>query len=307
MPEAKKRKFDTDSPFTTIEREVNQDALLRRPLIKKLEEAFGGKVVCYFTSFGGRRNAAISDSDAEILEGVLSVEHTVGKKLLLVINSPGGQGLAAERIVNTCRAYSGGDFEVIVPHMAKSAATMICFGAAAIHMSKTAELGPVDPQVPYWPGLVGNSEEEPMWISAEEYVRSYDKLIESSASGAARIEPFIQQLNRYDSRYIEQLRSAQDLAKDISVRMLANGMMKGIQPIDIQERIKAFLSQLQKSSHGRMITASEAEECGLKIKLIDLQSDVWHDLWELYVRSNWSVTNRCSKLIETSETALAGQ
>jgi hypothetical protein len=40
-------------------------------------------------------------------------------------------------------------FEVIVPHMAKSAATLICFGASCIHMGPTAELGPVDPQVKY--------------------------------------------------------------------------------------------------------------------------------------------------------------
>jgi ClpP class serine protease len=31
--------------------------------------------------------------------------------------------------------------------MAKSAATMICLGSNAIYMSKTSELGPIDPQV----------------------------------------------------------------------------------------------------------------------------------------------------------------
>ena len=77
-----------------------------------------------------------------MLESVLEVEHTSGR-LVLIVNSPGGQALAAERIVNVCRAYSAGDFEVVVPHMAKSAATMICFGANRIHMSKTAQLGPV--------------------------------------------------------------------------------------------------------------------------------------------------------------------
>jgi hypothetical protein len=298
---AKKRKFNQHSPFVIVNREVTQDASLRIHLIKRLEKLLGGKVVTFFTSFG-RRNVLIVDDDAEMIESILAVEHVGGKKLFLVVNSPGGSGMAAERIVNTCRAYSNNQFEVVVPHMAKSAATMICFGASVIQMSKTAELGPVDPQVAYWPEGVERNEANLIWTSAEEYVRSYDKLM-AAAMGAVtqRIEPFVQQLHRYDSRYIEQLRSAQQLAKDISVRTLASGMMSGIVNTEIEQKIKVFLSQAETSSHGRMINAKEAENCGLKIKMIDLQSELWHNIWELYVRSNWCVNNRCGKLIETSQ------
>ena len=55
--------------------------------------------------------------------------------------------MTAERIIRVCRAYSNNNFEVLVSKMAKSAATMICFGADKIHMSKTSELGLIDPQV----------------------------------------------------------------------------------------------------------------------------------------------------------------
>lgn len=295
----------TDSPFSVVSKEANQDPLLRKPLIRKLETAFGGKVITFFTSFG-RRNVLITDDDAEMLESILAVEHTGGEKLFLVVNSPGGNGMAAERIVNTCRAYSKNQFEVIVPHMAKSAATMICFGAATIHMSNTAELGPVDPQVAYCPQGVEPKPENQIWTSAEEYVRSYDNLMKAAASAVhQRIEPYVQQLERYDSRFIEQLKSAQQLAKDISVRMLASGMMNGTPIAEIEQKIKVFLSQEKTSSHGRMINAKEATDCGLKIKTIDLQCAVWHVLWELYVRSDWSVTNRCGKLIETSRSGVA--
>jgi hypothetical protein len=303
MP-TKKRKFDRDSIFIALNKEVSQAHDRRAPLIRKLEKAFGGKVITLFTSFG-RRNALIADEEAEMIESILSVEHTAGEKLFLVINSPGGSALAAERIVNTCRAYSNNQFEVVVPHMAKSAATMICFGSAVIHMSKTAELGPVDPQVPYWPGNLIGKDEEAIWISAEEYVRSYDNLVEKAAHGqSARIEPYLQQLNRYDSRFIEQLRSAQLLAKDISVRMLCSLMMLGKGVDEIQKKITVFLSQQSKGSHGRMINAAEAADCGLTIKTIDLQSESWQSLWELYVRSDWMVANRCGKIIETAETGV---
>jgi hypothetical protein len=303
MP-AKNHRF-SDSPFVVLTREVNQDASLRKGLITKLEKHFGGKVVTFFTAFG-KRNVLITDDDAEMLESILAAEHGVGSKLFLVVNSPGGSGLAAERIVNTCRAYSSNQFEVIVPHMAKSAATMICFGAGAIHMSSTAELGPVDPQVPYWPEGVERRPENLHWIAAEEYVHSYEELMKSAASGnVQRIEPYIQQLGRYDSRFIEQLKSTQRLAKEVSVRMLASGMMSGTEPAQVERKINVFLSQQQASSHGRMINAKQAAECGLTIKSIDLQCDVWHALWELYVRSDWSVNNRVSKLIETARSGVA--
>lgn len=148
-----KSKSFTDSPFIRVQQETSQSPNLRRHLIQKIEDVCGAKILTFFTSFRSQ-DAQITDTDAEMFESILAAEHTSGGKIVLLINSPGGQGLAAERIVNVCRSYSNNQFEVLVPHMAKSAATMICFGASLIHMSPTAELGPVDPQVPYWMVLI---------------------------------------------------------------------------------------------------------------------------------------------------------
>ena len=284
------------SPWVRVQKEVHQGYDLRQPLLRRLETHFGGRVFSFFTSFS-HLEAQITDDDAEMLESILSDEFGGGSRLVLVINSPGGQALAAERIVNVCREYSGQRFEVAVPHMAKSAATMICFGASKIHMSRTAELGPVDPQVPY-----GNNDN---WISAEEYVRSYDSLMKEASSGNhKRIEPFIQQLGRYDARSIEQLRSLQALSKDISLRMLKSGMMKGETDANILKKIEVFLSQQRTSSHGRMINFGGAEECGLAVKEIALKSPLWNDLWELFVRSDWVVSHTCTKLIESTASSV---
>jgi hypothetical protein len=296
----------TDSPFIRVQQEANQHPNLRRHLIQKIEAHYGARIVTYFTSF--RKPAAqITDDDAEMLESILAAEHNVGGKILMIINSPGGQALAAERIVNVCRSYSDNKFEVLVPHMAKSAATMICFGASLIHMSPTAELGPVDPQVTYWLDGADPESDPPRWISAEEYIRSYDKLMDRASNGRAkRLEPFIQQLSRFDARYIEQLRSAQKLSEDISVRLLGSLMMRGKSKPVIRKAIDVFLSQTQTSSHGRMINPVESRKCGLKIKSVDLHSEIWRTVWELYVRSDWAVdVAHYNKLIETSLSAVS--
>ncbi len=113
---------------------------------------------------------------------------------------------------------------VIVPHMAKSAATMICFGASRIHMGKTGELGPVDPQVPQHGDRGGL-----IWISADELLRSYDMLMASASRDpdVLRVDPYLQQLQRYDSRRIEQIRSARKLSRDISIKLLQMAQMRG--------------------------------------------------------------------------------
>lgn len=280
-------------------REVRQRSDLRSPIIKKLEALYKAKVVSFFTSFT-EYGVQITDDDAEMLESVLAAEHN-GESLFLIVNSPGGQALAAERIVNVCREYSGSRFTVVVPHMAKSAATMICFGADSIRMSKTAELGPVDPQVTY-----KDESGTPRGLSAEEYIRSYNKLITESTSGSAkRIEPYLQQLSRFDARYIEFLLSAQALSRDISVRLLKSGMMSTLPEKAIADKIDVFLSQEKTSSHGRMINHQGALGCGLKVELIDLYSNEWNLLWELYVRSDWAVSNTCKKLIESSSASIS--
>jgi len=294
-PPQKTDSFMVNSPWSKVLEETNQGWELRKELIRKIEQRLNGKVIVYFSSFYDE-DAMMSDRDAEMIEGILSVEHS-GGKIILILNSAGGSGLAAERIVNVCRSYSDGQFEVVIPHMAKSAATMICFGASKIHMSLTAELGPVDPQVKY----TNNSTGEKEWISAQEYVRSYEQLMEKAVSGEAqRIETLVQQLARYDARYIEQLKSAQALSDSISIKLLKSGMMPSLSDTQIREKISSFLMQEETKAHGRMITMAEAKGMGLKIKEIALQSELWHWLWELYVRANWVVSVRSRKIMEST-------
>jgi len=292
------RSFTSDSPWARVSQEVGQAWDLRREFIEKIEQHLQAKVIVYFTAFNNEE-AMISDRDAEMMENILSVEHA-GGKIVLILNSAGGLALAAERIVNVCRVYSGGQFEVIVPHMAKSAATLICFGCSCIRMSPTAELGPVDPQVKYISDA-GTDE----WISAEEYVSSYQSLIDHATSGKAkRIEALVQQLVRYDARYIEKLQSAQALSEMISVKLLRSGMMAGASEATVKKKIMDFLIHKKTAAHGRMITLNEARACGLKIEEIELQSDLWNWVWEIFVRGDWAVSTGAKKILESATTAL---
>jgi hypothetical protein len=91
-----------------------------------------------------------ADAD-KIYSGVKSF--TDQKPLLLVLYSTGGNVNPAYLIGKLCRKYSNKKFIVVIPRLAKSAATLICCAADEIHMGDLSELGPIDPQIGDFPAL----------------------------------------------------------------------------------------------------------------------------------------------------------
>lgn len=275
--------------------EVNQDHTLRRNLYLSLEEQLGGnkKVIAFFTSF--TQPALIVDQDADMLEEVLQNSDLNNKELVFIINSAGGEALAAERIVNVCRSYSKGSFSVIIPKMAKSAATMVCFGANRLGMSKTSELGPIDPQIPI------QDEQGIRYLAAHEIIESYKELMSKANRSRGRIEPYLQQLARFDARDIRRIVSEQELSESIAVNCLRGGIFEGLSPRQVKNRIKPFLEPRYTKVHGRPIYHDVAKKCGLRVDLHGVDSIVWRSVWQLYVRLNWQVTNKVGKIIESAD------
>ena len=297
MPNAESR-----SPFAVrrLQEEVSQGHATRTQLYKNLESELGknARVVAFFTSFNWP--VLIQDNDADMLEEVLHNTIHEGEKLVLLLNSPGGEALAAERIVNVCQSFGDGHFSVIVPKMAKSAATMVCLGATEIGMSRTSELGPIDPQIPIRDGQ-GNITR---YIAAHEILRSFDKLIAKATESEGKIEPFLQQLSRYDSREIEWIISQQELSESIALKLLKNGVFKKLSQNRIKTKIRPFLDPTFTKVHGRPIYRDLAEDCGLKIQRYELRSPFWRTLWELYIRIDHMVTSptmATAKVIESAK------
>lgn len=275
--------------------EENQASTTRIHLYRELEKQFGRPVVTYFTSF--QYPVVIDDSDAVMIEGVLQhIDQSKG--FALVIDSPGGDGLAAERIINICRSYSKtGEYWVIVPNQAKSAATIVCMGASKILMSPTSELGPIDPQ------LTIKEAGSLKRYSVYNLIESYESLFGRAVRAKGNLEPYLQQLARYDERDIKEFKSVLDLSEDIALKVLNSGMMKGVSKNKIKEKIQIFLSPKSTKIHARPIFRDEAKKCGLNIDPIDVDSKLWELIFELYIRTSHFVTTKVSKCIECEKYA----
>lgn len=258
--------------------EKQQGHETRRKLFVDLEKELGMPVLSFFTSF--YYPVMIRDDDADMIEGLLE-KMDLSKGLALIINSPGGVGLSAERIINNCRSYSGtGEFIAIVPAKAKSAATMVCMGASKILMGKTSELGPIDPQITITKG------DRKFNVALCNLVEKYNQLFNEAVNSKGNIQPYLQQLSEYDSREIKEFEAAIQLSEDVAVRALLSGMMKGQKKDDVKKKIDVFLTPKETKSHGRSIFHSEAKKCGLNIELMPHKSQIWKLSHELFMRTH---------------------
>lgn len=273
--------------------ERGQSQETRKAVLNKLEKALGRPVVSLFTSF--KYPVILSDDDADMLEAVLQTMN-LKNGFALLLSSPGGSGLAAERIINICKKYSGtGEYWVIVPGKAKSAATMVSFGASKIFMGPASELGPIDPQY----SLAEDGRDKR--FSLCNVVNSYKELFDQATKEKGNLQPYLQQLQRYDAREIKEFEDAISLSGDIAVRALKAGMMSSETEANIKTKIKLFLTPEETKSHGRLIDSDKAISCGLIIEKMALNSPIWETSYELYVRLNSFVSTQVAKCVENSE------
>jgi hypothetical protein len=249
------------------------------------------RLIAYLTGPGfGDVNLADAAPIGSMLDAIGTCEN-----LDLMLNSPGGSGEMAEKVIEMCREHCQREFRVIVPNFAKSAATMIALGADVILMGYLSELGPIDPQYSI---AVGNAEQ---LVSGQSFIRAYDaaqeKVKEAMAAGDSPVG-YLQSLSAstMEPAFIEHCRRGIDFSRDVAKKFLPKYQLrakhKGAKLTKSQmddlarDAAENLLSANIRFSHGRLIGAEEArDEVGLNVELLDRGDPHWEAYWELYVRA----------------------
>jgi hypothetical protein len=272
--------------------EAREEVLLRNAeLFERYTELSDGRhLVAYFARVE-HPNSAMQPSDVAPITALLDRSDEI-QNLDLLIHSPGGSAQTAEKIVAACRKVSRGEFRVVVPNMAKSAATMTGVCADQIVMGYISELGPIDPQVPvHLGGFV-------RFISAQSFLDGQHEALDAVAAAHAAGAPVIGYLQLLSSpdmsaAWIAEMKREIKFGKDMVSKHLKRHMLPRLHPDDDARargrraaRIAENLSQANRRfSHGRMIGAEEAkDEIGLDIEILDRADERWNVLWEIYVR-----------------------
>lgn len=287
--------------WQSVNQEMLQEFALRKPLLSRISRRFENRYVVSLYS-GFQANATIDGADAEMLTTLLSGSSKPRKnKILFLIHSPGGDPLAAERIIKILREYSSDDYWVLVPGTAKSAATMICFGATRIILSPISELGPIDLQV-----VRGNS-----LVSAYSIITAYDKLLKEgmNLTKNQRVEPILQQLQGFDPSEIETFRRVNELSSDIAVKVLKSGMLKKLSKDETKKLIMIFLDPKKSKTHGRPIYYSDIKDIDknkdFSIELLKIDDNIWQVIAEYHTRATQHLrVTRGLKLVESEGASL---
>jgi hypothetical protein len=229
-------------------------------------------------------------------------------QLNLIINSPGGDGTTAEKMIELCRAYCK-EFRVIVPNRAKSAATLIALGADRIVMGYCSELGPIDAQVPIVIGGI------PRYISAQSFLDARTTLMDQFSEAVKKKEDaraILQQIAGLDTPFLDHCEKLMDFSREMGRKYLEKYMFKSIRPAAKKtaaiERVLEGLSTVGIFKvHGRMIDANAAKtELSLEVDLLGKDDPLWKEIWQYYVRADVQLgrAGPGAKLIETKNEIL---
>lgn len=136
---------------------------------------------------------------------VIGDGHVRKSRLIVVLNTPGGEVEAVERMVEMIRHFYA-EVYFVVPNMAMSAGTIFCMSGDKIYMDYSSSLGPIDPQV---------QTKDQKWVPALGYLDKFEEILEKSRAGQLTGVEFsiAQNQDLAELRRYEQ-------ARDLSVSLL---------------------------------------------------------------------------------------
>ena len=271
----------------------------RQPIIKRVQENLNAKLIVY-TSSPSHPFPSIMIQDVPLFEDLLRSVSGVEEGYLM-INCPGGDPNAAEKLLMMCRERFTKSFSVIVPDYAKSAATMIALGSDKILMGYLAELGPIDPQLRMAPPpLPGET------IPARSFVDGLEIIRRRIKEDGDPFQMYLPMIARIRPEVLAMCQRAIDDARATAEKWLKKYMLK--HDPNQAEKVAEWLSAGEKyKSHGKVINFDEVKNVlKLNVEKIDKDSDLWKDVWELYCRSILFLQKRpnAAKLFESESASL---
>lgn len=195
--------------------------------------------------------------------------------LHLLLVSPGGDGDVAIRMARLAQAHCK-EFIVIVPDIAKSAATLLACGAHRIVMGPASDLGPVDPQ---FPAADGNG-----FIAAKDMVAAWDRGLDESEKRPDAYPLLAALMSNLDAVSVEQARAAIARTRTQLEQALSANPARGERDVgtlvrNLHERLVEHADR-----HESLFGPEDATKAGLPVEQADLTSEQWQLIWQLWTK-----------------------
>lgn len=259
----------------------------RADIIADLEEERGSCVICYVTSTRAGLDARMAMDVIPVFYRHLRLikSKKESTKIDLFIHSSGGDGVVPWRIVTLFREFCG-KFNVLVPHLAYSAATLTALGADTVVMHPMGVLGPTDPTTasPFNPPDDRNPAGPPLGIAVED-VTSYFALVKEDI-GIHHEDELVQALLALTNR-VHPIALGNVKRSTLQSRLLGRSLLHArkdstfpLTDQQIDEIVERLTSQL--FYHGHPINRSEARDV-IGLAFVKNANEREEQLmWELY-------------------------
>lgn len=243
-------------------------------LYKQLEEKRGNPLIVYVTS---QRRGAGGGMAADVIDQVIDQIEALpnGKEEIdFLIESTGGDGLVSWRAISLLRSVVK-RINILVPHSAFSAATLLSLGGDKIIMGKYGCLGPIDPQITItkkdgttqqfaYEDIVAfiNFAQGDVGLTEQQYKESAFKIL------CETVEPSALGFSNRSSK----------LSVSIAEKLLQSHMSTA----EEKARAKTIADNLNKNffNHSHAVGRDEAKEIGLSIELPE--EEVEKIMWEIH-------------------------
>ncbi len=239
---------------------------------------------------------AIDHSD---ITGFMETVHGLsGADLDLIVHSPGGSVEAAESIGEYLR-QSFNHIRIFVPHMAMSAAALLCLIGNEIHLAAHSYLGPIDPQ------FLLQTAYGYRWVPAQAILEQFEQARVACLNDPNEYTVWADMLRQYGPGLLVECKNASDLSESVAKYWLSLYMFNGLPTQDrerySQEIAGYFANHSTHLTHARGIYAEELREFNDKFAVYDLDSDA--QLYELVLTVYYSLMHtfsntRAAKIIE---------
>ena len=262
---------------------------LRKTCYKEIEKHRQCPLLVYATKFLEKLPPDTPNFiDISDVDGFTNLIQSIdGKKVDVLLHSPGGQADATERIVGILRNKFD-EVSFLIPHSAYSAATMLALSGNHIILHPSAVLGPIDPQI--------------NGVPARSIKNGFEKVKKKIAEeGPESLPAYIPLIEKYSIELLELCEDAEKLSQKLVKEWLKDYMFKGEGDKDkiIEEATAYFSDYDEHLTHSRPFSFNKLFSLKLKIEPAD---EVLRDLlWEAYILLNgWFNVSQFIKLYENT-------
>ena len=238
--------------------------------VDRIDERLGEGTSCFSILLHEEITPSVVDDVYDELQGRFGFE-PLGKELVVVLESGGGDIDAAYNLAHLLRQYGDKGLKFIIPRWAKSAATLLACSGDEILMTPVAELGPLDPQITQTNLIEGRIEQfSPLHIES-----TLELIRDEYENGSKELADSLMQRLQYPLT-LGNFKKSLELSKQYLEKLLTSGMLKGD-----TEKAKDVATRLTEgyADHGFCINIEEARSIGLVVS--EIPGAYLPDVWQI--------------------------